>query len=290
MHDERALAAAAEIAAGSGVPLHDAVVVLGSGWTGALESIGDPTWVVPAADLAGFLPPTAPGHAGEVASVPLRTDHGVVAHVLVLSGRTHLYEGHGTAAVAHGVRTGAAAGARVCVLTNANGSLRPEWPTGTGVLIADHLDLAAVSPLAGGEFVDLTDCWSSRLRAVARELDCGLVEGTYAMLRGPEYQTVAELRMLRTLGADVVGMSTVLEAIAARAVGMDVLGISVVTTTELDEHGEHPELNDPDAVVAAAAESATGLGSTIHSILTAVLPEPAPPDSAPPDSAPPEET
>lgn len=271
MRDEAALSAASRIISASGVERHDAAVVLGSGWTGAVDVIGTPSWQVPAADLPGFFPPAAPGHAGQVASIPLTAGSGDVAHVLVLSGRTHLYEGHGPAAVAHGVRTAAACGARVCVLTNANGSLRPEWPTGTGVLIADHLDLAAVSPLVGADFVDLTDCWSPQLRAVARDVDPRLVEGTYAMLRGPEFQTVAELRGLRTVGADVVGMSTVLEAIAARAAGMELLGISVVTTTELDEHGDHPVLTDFDAVVAAAAQAATGLGTTIRRVLAATL-------------------
>ncbi|TNC43253.1 purine-nucleoside phosphorylase [Mumia zhuanghuii] len=276
MPDDVAREAARRISAASGVRRHDAVVVLGSGWTGAISEIGAPTWHVPAADLPGFVDPTAPGHVGEVASVPLRTARGTVARVLVLSGRTHLYEGHGPAVVAHGVRTAAASGARICVLTNANGSLRPGWPTGTGVLIADHLDLAAASSVTGGTFVDLTGCWSARLRAVARSLDSLLVEGTYAMVRGPEFQTVAELRALRMLGADVVGMSTVLEAIAARATGMELLGLSVVTTTELDEHGAHPVLTDADAVVAAAAAAASGLGSTIRRVLAATLPT-APP-------------
>lgn len=261
------------IAEASGVARHDAVVVLGSGWSGALQSIGDPTWTAAATDLPGFAAPTAPGHAGAVASVPLRTDHGKVVHVLILSGRTHLYEERGVEAVAHGVRTAAACGARVCVLTSANGCLRDEWDAGTGMLVADHLNLTATSPLEGAAFVDLTDCWSPRLREVARELDPCLVEGTYAMLRGPEYQTVAELRMLRALGADAVGMSTVHEAIAARAAGMEVLGISVVTTTELDADGRHPEITDPDAVVETAAAAATGFGSTIHSILAATLPD-----------------
>ncbi|KAA1424904.1 purine-nucleoside phosphorylase [Mumia zhuanghuii] len=280
MHDQRAQSAAAAISAASGVSDHDAVVVLGSGWTDALGSIGEPAWVSPADELPGFAAPTAPGHAGVVASVPLRTDRGKVVHVLILSGRTHLYEERGVDAVAHGVRTAAASGARVCVLTSANGCLHDEWPSGTGVLVADHLNFTATSPLDGPEFVDLTDCWSPGLRRVARELDPVLVEGTYAMLRGPEYQTLAELRMLRAIGADVVGMSTVHEAIAARAAGMQVLGISVVTTTELDADGQRPEQTDPDAVVAAAARAAAGLGSTIHSVLAATLPVTATPQES----------
>lgn len=283
MREDAARTAASWIAKASGVPVHHAVVVLGSGWTGAQAAIGEPTWTVPSADVPGFLDPVAPGHAGRIASVPLRTDHGATARVLVISGRTHLYEGHGGRAVVHGVRTAAAAGARTCVLTNANGSLWPQWPTGTGVLVADHLDLAAASPVTGGTFVDLTDCWSARLRAVARSRDIALVEGTYAMLRGPEYQTTAELRALRALGAHVVGMSSVLEAIAARSAGMEVLGLSVVTTNELDDDGNRLAVTDPESVVAAAAQAATGLGSTIHGVLAATLlqPETALPEESP---------
>ena len=163
--------------------------------------------------------------------------------------------------MAHAVRTGAAAGARVVVLTNANGSLRSDWGTGTGVLIADHLNLSGATPLAGPRFVDLTDAYSPRLRAIARAAEPALVEGTYAMLRGPHYETVAEAHALQRLGADVLGMSTVLETIAARELGLEVLGLSVVTVVEATG-----EQIDPDAVVAAAELAASGLGPVLRRV------------------------
>lgn len=131
--------------------------------------------------------------------------------------------------VVHGVRTAAAAGARVVVLTNGCGGLGPSWTPGTAVLIRDHLNLTATSPLEGATFVDLTDLYSTRLRAVAHEVDPTLPEGVYAQFRGPHYETPAEVAMAGVIGADLVGMSTALEAIAARHVGLEVLGLSLVT-------------------------------------------------------------
>ncbi len=259
MEDPYALAAraAAAIAERTGIPRHDVVVVLGSGWAGASEAFGSPLESVQVGELPGFHPAVAEGHSGVLAS------HRVGdAAVLVLSGRTHLYEGHGAAAVAHPVRAAAAAGCRTAVLTNANGSLRPEWQPGTGVLIRDHLNLSGVSPLAGARFIDLTDCWSPRLRALARQIEPSLVEGVYALLPGPSYETPAEAAMLQTLGADVLGMSTVLEAIAAREAGMELLGLSVVTAIEASGFPI-----EPDEVVRVAAAAATRLGGTIAAVI-----------------------
>jgi len=132
-------------------------------------------------------------------------------------------------AVVHGVRTAAAAGCTRVVITNGCGGLDPAWSPGTPVLISDHLNLTATSPLEGATFVDLTDLYSSRLRDIARDVEPWLPEGVYAQFPGPHYETPAEVRMARALGADLVGMSTTLEAIAARAAGMEVLGISLVT-------------------------------------------------------------
>jgi len=172
------------------------------------------------------------GHAGAVRSI--RTPSG--ARVLAFLGRVHAYEGHEPAQVVHGVRTAVRAGCSIVVLTNAAGGLRADYEVGGAVLIADHLNLTGRSPLSGPmppqlptRFVDLTDCWSPRLRALAREVDPTLPEGVYANLPGPHYETPAEIRMLRTLGADLVGMSTVWEAIAARHLGAEVLGLSLVT-------------------------------------------------------------
>jgi purine-nucleoside phosphorylase len=249
--------AAAALAEATGSAGHDAVVVLGSGWGAATEALGAPVAELPMAELPGFHAPTAEGHAGVVGSYRLGD-----SRVLCFMGRTHLYEGLGVDAVAHAVRTAAAAGCRTAVLTNANGSLRGDWGPGTGVVIRDHLNLAAASPLRGPRFVDLTGCWSPRLRRLALTADPGLVEGVYAFLPGPHYETRAEALMLRTLGADVLGMSTVLEAIAAREAGLDVLGLSVVTAVEIDGG-----VIDPAEVVAVAEASATRLGKVIRTVL-----------------------
>jgi purine-nucleoside phosphorylase len=216
--------AAAALATRTGADRHDVAVVLGSGWRPAADALGDPTAELPMAELPGFAQPTAIGHAGTVRSVPVGKHR-----VLVLLGRTHLYEGHGPAAVAHAVRTAAAAGCRLAVLTNAAGGIRDGLSVGQPVLISDHLNLTASSPLVGARFTDLTDLYSAPLRTLAREIDGSLVDGVYAGLPGPHFETPAEIRMLRTLGADLVGMSTVLEAIAARAAGMEVFGLSLVT-------------------------------------------------------------
>ncbi len=249
--------AASALATAVGVEQHDVVVVLGSGWTDAAQALGRPVADLSVTDLPGFHAPTAEGHAGRVRSYDL---NGTA--VLAFLGRTHLYEGYGPDAVAHAVRTASAAGCRVAVLTSANGSLQPHWATGTGVLVSDHLNLSGATPLTGSRFVDLSSTWSSRLREWARQADPTLVEGVYAMMAGPQYQTMAETAMLRTLGADVVGMSTVLEAIAARELGLELLGLSVVTTRE-----GTGEVIDPDAVVAAAAAAATRLGAVVAAVI-----------------------
>ena len=129
----------------------------------------------------------------------------------------------------HGVRTAAAAGCRTIVLTNGCGGLNPAWAPGTPVLISDHINLTATSPIEGANFVDLTDLYSPRLRDLAREVDRDLDEGVYVQFRGPHYETPAEVQMAKVIGGDLVGMSTTLEAIAARQAGLEVLGISLVT-------------------------------------------------------------
>jgi purine-nucleoside phosphorylase len=146
---------------------------------------------------------------------------------------------------------------RTLVLTNAAGGLRPDHRVGQPVIIADHLNLTARSPLVGATFVDLTTLYSPRLRELARELDPSLTEGVYAALPGPHYETPAEIRMLRTLGADLVGMSTALEAIAARAADLEVFGLSLVTNAA---GGITGEALDGEEVIAAGKAAAAGLG------------------------------
>ncbi|MCA0146190.1 purine-nucleoside phosphorylase [Blastococcus sp. LR1] len=228
---------------------HDVAVVMGSGWAPAADAFGAARSSVFVGDLPGFAAPTAVGHGGEVRSVRVGD-----RKVLLFLGRTHLYEGRGVEPVVHGVRTAAAAGVRTVLLTNAAGGLAPDHRVGQPVIISDHLNLTARSPLVGAEFVDLTDLYSSRLRTLARELDPSLAEGVYAQLPGPHYETPAEIRMLRTMGADLVGMSTGLEAIAARAAGLEVFGLSMVTNAAAGITGE--VLNH--AEVLAAGKAAAG--------------------------------
>jgi purine-nucleoside phosphorylase len=244
-----AQAAAAAIATRTGVDRHDVAVVLGSGWRPAADLIGPAAHELAMAELPGFRPPTVAGHGGSIRSIPVA---GRRARVLL--GRTHLYEGHGPAAVAHGVRTAAAAGCRTVLLTNAAGGIRDGMRVGEPVLISDHINLTGTSSLVGARFTDLTDLYSARLRSLARQLDPTLADGVYAGLPGPHFETPAEIRMLRGLGADLVGMSTVLEAIAARAAGLEVFGLSLVTNLAAGLTGEPLDHHEVLAAGQAAAE------------------------------------
>jgi purine-nucleoside phosphorylase len=259
--DPDALAAEAARAIGerTGVDAHDVAVVLGSGWAPAVAEMGDPVAVVPMAELPGFSAPTAEGHDGQVLSLHVG-DH----RVLVFVGRVHAYEGHDLRHVVHPVRAACAAGAHTVVLTNAAGGLREDYTVGQPVLISDHLNLTARSPLVGAQFVDLTDAYSPRLRALAREIDASLADGVYAGLPGPHYETPAEIRMLRTLGADLVGMSTVHETIAARAAGAQVLAVSLVTNLAAGMTGQPLS---HDEVLEAGRQSATRMGSLLGGVI-----------------------
>jgi purine-nucleoside phosphorylase len=242
----------------TGVEKHDVAIVLGSGWVPAIEALGEPEAEVVVTDLPGFVPPAVEGHAGRVRSLMVE---GV--RVLAFLGRTHLYEGRGAEAVVHGVRVAAAAGCHTIVLTNACGGLRADMQVGDPVLLSDHLNLTWRTPLVGPRFVDLTDVYSPRLRALVREIDPSITEGVYAMFPGPQYETPAEVRMAGVLGADLVGMSTVLEAIAGRAQGCEVLGISLVTNLAagLGDKLDHEE------VLAAGKASATRMGALLQELI-----------------------
>ena len=222
---EVAAQAAADIARLTGVERHDIAVTLGSGWGKAAELIGETVATVPATEVTGFSRPALEGHVGTLRSV--RTPAG--AHVLVIGARTHYYENHGVRRVVHSVRTAAATGAKTMVLTNGAGGIKDTWSAGQPVLISDHINLTADSPLEGATFVDLTDLYSRRLRETALTVDPSLDAGVYCQFRGPHYETPAEVRMAKAIGGDIVGMSTALEAIAAREAGMEVLGFSLIT-------------------------------------------------------------
>ncbi|WP_028244808.1 purine-nucleoside phosphorylase [Pseudoclavibacter soli] len=217
--------AAAVLREAAGLDSVDLAVVLGSGWTQAADLIGTTVASVAAEQLPGFHVSGVPGHSGRVTVV--RSAAGQT--VLVIGARTHLYQGLGVDAVTHGVRAAAALGAHAVVLTNGCGGIDPALAPGTPVLIADHINLTGESALRGPRFIDCTEVYSARLRSLAREVAPELPEGVYAQFRGPQYETPAEVRMARTLGADLVGMSTALEAVAARAEGLEVLGLSLVT-------------------------------------------------------------
>jgi len=268
---------AARLAQVTGHASHDVAVVLGSGWAPAADALtagqpGADAVEVPLAELGHFAPPTVAGHSAVARSA------GVGGlRVLVFLGRTHLYEGHPVATVVHGVRTAVAAGCKVIVLTNAAGGIREGLAVGEPVLVSDHLNLTGRSPLTGAppppgyasRFTDLTDLYSERLRVLARSVDAGLTEGVYAALPGPHFETPAEIRMLRTLGADLVGMSTVLEAIAARHLGAEVMAISLVSNLAAGITGEPL---DHLEVVAAGKAAAARIGGLLAAILPRVLP------------------
>ena len=223
---EVATAAAEVIAQRSGASRHDVALVLGSGWGQTGDLIGRTVATIDNADVPGFAKAAVVGHTGVIRSVAIGdTDR----RALVYGTRTHFYEGRGVRSVVHAVRTAAAAGCTTIVLTNGCGGLNPAWTPGTPVLIRDHINLTAASPIEGANFVDLTDLYSSRLRELARGVDPDLDEGVYVQFRGPHYETPAEVQMAKILGGDLVGMSTTLEAIAARQSGLEVLGISLVT-------------------------------------------------------------
>ncbi len=264
---EVARAAATVIAERTGVERHDVALVLGSGWGGAADLIGETRTVIDNADVPGFSRAAVVGHSGTIRSVSLGdTDR----RALVYGTRTHFYEDKGVRAVVHGVRTAAAAGCRQVVLTNGCGGLRPEWPAGTPVLISDHLNLTAASPLEGATFVDLTDLYSSRLRGIAREVDASLDEGVYVQFRGPHYETPAEVRMARTLGGDLVGMSTTLEAIAARHAGLEILGISLVTNPAA---GTSDQALSHQEVIEAGQAAAARCGRLLADVVTRIATE-----------------
>ena len=222
---EVATQAAEQLAEATGVERHDIALTLGSGWAKAADLIGETTHTIAAPDVAGFSKPALEGHVGTLRSILLPSGK----RALVIGARTHYYEGHGVRRVVHSVRTAAAAGASTMILTNGAGGIKPHWTPGTPVLISDHLNLTGDSPLEGATFIDLTDLYSQRLRAVARTVDPDLDEGVYVQNRGPHYETPAEVQMAKTLGGHIVGMSTALEAIAARQAGMEVLGLSLIT-------------------------------------------------------------
>lgn len=264
-----ALAAAKAIARASGRDRHEVTLVLGSGWSEVVGGLADPGTAVTISvtDLPGFATPSAAGHRGTATSALV---DGVP--LLAVAGRTHLYEGVGTAPVVHPAHVAAAVGARVLVLTNAAGGLRADMSVGDLVLISDHLNLTGRSPLTGPTFVDLVDAYSPLLRSAAADAVAAAggvrpSDGVYAAMRGPQYETPAEIRMLRTLGADLVGMSTVPETVTARGLGLEVVAASLVTNLAAGVTGDPL---DHAEVLAAGTAGAEALASALKSVVPAV--------------------
>ena len=255
--------AAAEIAERTGVPRHQIALVMGSGWVGATQAFGTPITELNTEEIPGFLPPTVAGQSNQIRSYELNAKSAPI-RALVFLGRTHLYEGQGIEPVVHAVRTAVKAGCKIIILTNASGGINKNYHVGQPVLIRDHISLTATSPLIGADFVDLTDLYSKRIRAIVKNEDSSLEEGVYVHWRGPAYETPAEIIMMRTMGADLVGMSTVPEAIAAHALGAEVLGISLVTNAAAGVTGK--KLNHRE-VIAAGNAAAGRMGALLSSVI-----------------------
>jgi purine-nucleoside phosphorylase len=254
-----AAASAARLAELTGAAHHDVAIVLGSGWRPAADLLGAAAASFDLADLGGFPETGVAGHSSEVRSIEVGGKR-----VLAFLGRIHAYEGHPLDVVVHAVRTACAAGASTIVLTNAAGGLRKGLSVGQPVLISDHLNMTGRTALVGPRFIDLTEAYSPRLRAIARRVDPTLEEGVYAMMSGPQFETPAEIRALQTLGADLVGMSTVYETVAARAEDAEVLAFSLVTNLAAGLSGE---LLNHQEVLDAGNAAATRMGTLLAEIV-----------------------
>lgn len=259
--------AAKEIAQRTGIASHDVALVMGSGWVTAVDALGAPAYECDAHEITGFAAPAVEGHSGKVRSYEIKSGDKTI-RALVFLGRTHLYEGKGMEPVVHGVRTAVKAGCNVVILTNACGGINAKYKVGEPVLIRDHISLTAASPLSGATFVDLTDLYSKRIRDIVKAEDTSLQEGVYVHWRGPTYETPAEILMMRTMGADLVGMSTVPEAIAAHALGAEVLGISLVSNAAAGMTGE--KLNHEE-VIAAGKAAASRMGELLKNVIPKIV-------------------
>jgi purine-nucleoside phosphorylase len=223
---DNAARTARELARRTGVERHDVLVILGTGLAGVAPLLGATGPSIPLATLPFFPRYTATGHHAQGWSVPIGNKM-----VLVFAGRCHAYEGIELSEVVHPLRTGIAAGCSTVILTAAVGGIREDLATGSVVAVSDHINLTGRSPLSGPEFVDMVGAYSPELRTLALSTADvpAIATGTYAHVLGPQFETPAEIKMMRTMGADVVGMSMAFETIAARHAGADVLGLAVVT-------------------------------------------------------------
>ena len=261
---DRATHSARELARRIGVDHHDVLVVLGTGLSGAAELLSDGGDPFPLDTLPFFPQFGGAGHRALGWSVPIGD-----RRVLVMGGRCHLYEGLGPAAAVHPVRTGIAAGCSTVILAAAAGSVREDLATGSIVVVEDHLNLTGQSPLTGPAFVDLVDAYAPALRAIALATPGPAASSVaphpavYAQVHGPQFETPAEVRMLRSAGADVVGMSMAIETIAARHGGAEVLGLAVVTNMA----GVSGTPAEVAAISAIGGEAAPGVASVVRHVV-----------------------
>jgi purine-nucleoside phosphorylase len=236
-------------------------IVLGSG-LGSLADAVVTEHEVPFSEV-GLPTSTVPGHAGRFIFGKLGGER-----VVLMKGRVHLYEGHPPRTVTAGIRWLADQGVTSLVLTNAAGTLNPDFHPGTWMMLSDHLNLTATSPLEGSDFIDLTEAYDAsrreRFRAAAFAQEMTLHEGVYAGLRGPQYETPAEIRMLRGFGADAVGMSTVLETIQARSLGMEVTAFSCLTNWAA---GITPASLDHQEVLETGKQAAQVMVDLLHAVV-----------------------
>ena len=250
-------------------------VVLGSGLGAFADSLIHAIRI-PYRDLPGFPASTAVGHAGEFVIGTLGANGRRAADVAVMSGRFHLYEGYTAQQVTTGIRLFHELGVRRLVLTNAAGGIDPQYAKGALVMVSDHINLQGANPLVGPNndrlgprFPDMTEAYSIELRRLAHEaaeeIGIDLPEGVYAAMLGPSYETPAEIRFLKTIGADLVGMSTVPETIAANHLGMEVLAISCVTNLAAGLSGE--KLNHAEVL-----ETGNRVAGMLLKLLAALLP------------------
>ena len=246
-----------QIAQRTGKATHDLLLVLGSGLVEVAKNWGEPDCTFPISDLIGVKKPIADGHVDMVSSYTVNDKN-----ILVYHGRSHLYEGIDPSIITLPVRIACATGIKAAILTNANGCLK-DWDLGDIVLITDHINLTGKSPFNGPVFTDISQVWSKQFWDFARKYVQR--EGVYAMLRGPEYQTMAETRMLVNLGADVVGMSTVLEAIALHQLGVPVMGLSVVSDLSFSD-----EVTTSEQVLEAGATACVRINKLVEDFVSTI--------------------
>ena len=280
---DNAVRTARELARRTGVDHHDVLVILGTGLASVAERLGAAGPSIPLATLPFFPRYTATGHHAQGWSVPIGGKM-----VLVFAGRCHAYEGIELTDVVHPLRTGIAAGCSTVILTAAVGGIREDLHSGSIVVVSDHLNLTGRSPLVGPEFVDMVGAYSPALRSLALSAPvagagagggsggsgvaagAGISAGVYAHVLGPQFETPAEIRMMRTLGADVVGMSMAFETIAARHAGADVLGLAVVTNDAAGTVSEDVPVADLGHIGAAGLAASPTVAEVIRHVIVSL--------------------